>query len=896
MTTVGLYGNSTTGVVPAASGAESTGLYGNNVNFGGSYFEWFIFQQSDAQPATPTGGSWNFSTNSGTPPTGWSSTPFATPTNKIWVSIALVNSKNTTALAWSAPGLFSYSSGLPILSGSGAPQPTDGQSDQLWIQTDTTPETIWFKQSGTWTRLSGSSLYVDLTNNQTIAGTKTFSSQIQGSISGTASNVTGVVGIANGGTGATTASSARAALGAAASGANNDITSLSGITGAIATADYVQFDTTYAATLGVGQVGWDGNNTLGLGMAGGQVVQKIGEDLFYYIKASSAITKGQVIMFTGAVGASGVVTGAPATGVSDGSYIMGIAAENIALNGFGLVQFQGTLKGFDTSAFSNGDILWYNPAVTGGLTATKPSAPNIKVQIAAVINSGNGGSGSVLIRVSAGSVLGGTDSNVQFGTLSNNDVIQYDATAGYWKNVPSTTAAVTTFSGGTTGLTPATATSGAVTLAGTLALANGGTGATTASGARTNLGLGTSAVLNAGVANGVATLDAGGTVPLSQIPASIQGGVSYQGTWNASTNTPTLTSGVGTKGYYYVVSVAGSTNLNGITDWKIGDWAIFNGTAWEKVDNTDAVTSVNGYTGTVVLSYTDVGAPSTTGTNATGTWGINISGNAATSTIANNVSGVVAIANGGTGQTTANSAFNALVPSQTGNSGKFLTTDGTNTSWATNPLGTVTSVSGTGSVSGLTLTGTVTTSGSLTLGGSLNLSSPPTIGNTTPNTGAFTTLTASADSAFTSTGALTISKGTTAQQPGSATTGMIRYNTTTNQFEGYSGATPAWKSIGGSTLSNDTATASNLYPVFASSTTGTAENLYTSNSQYLYKPSTGELSVKAPRASNGIFVNTQSISVDYTIATGDNGLSAGPVSVASGITVTVSTGSVWTIV
>jgi hypothetical protein len=63
---------------------------------------------------------------------------------------------------------------------------------------------------------------------------------------------------------------------------------------------------------------------------------------------------------------------------------------------------------------------------------------------------------------------------------------------------------------------------------------------------------------------------------------------------------------VGTKGYYYVVNVAGSTNLNGITDWKVGDWAVYNGTAWQKVDNTDAVTSVNGYTGTVVLTNTDI--------------------------------------------------------------------------------------------------------------------------------------------------------------------------------------------------------------------------------------------------------------------------------------------------
>jgi hypothetical protein len=105
---------------------------------------------------------------------------------------------------------------------------------------------------------------------------------------------------------------------------------------------------------------------------------------------------------------------------------------------------------------------------------------------------------------------------------------------------------------------------------------------------------------------GVATLDAGGKVPQSQIP--LMGDLNYQGTWNASTNTPTLTSSVGTKGYYYVVDVSGSTNLNGITDWVIGDWAIFNGSIWQKVDNTDAVTSVNGQVGTVVLTASDVGA------------------------------------------------------------------------------------------------------------------------------------------------------------------------------------------------------------------------------------------------------------------------------------------------
>lgn len=84
------------------------------------------------------------------------------------------------------------------------------------------------------------------------------------------------------------------------------------------------------------------------------------------------------------------------------------------------------------------------------------------------------------------------------------------------------------------------------------------------------------------------------------------------------------------------------------------------------------------------------------------------------------VNGTLPIANGGTGATSANAAFNALVPSQTGNSGKFLTTDGTDTSWTTNGSGTVTSVGGTGTVNGITLSGTVTSSGSLTLGGTLS--------------------------------------------------------------------------------------------------------------------------------------------------------------------------------
>jgi hypothetical protein len=74
---------------------------------------------------------------------------------------------------------------------------------------------------------------------------------------------------------------------------------------------------------------------------------------------------------------------------------------------------------------------------------------------------------------------------------------------------------------------------------------------------------------------------------------AISGGLVYKGTWNASTNSPTLASGAGTTNWYYVVSTPGSTNLDGITDWKAGDWLIFNGTAWQKIDQSWAIAGAN---------------------------------------------------------------------------------------------------------------------------------------------------------------------------------------------------------------------------------------------------------------------------------------------------------------
>lgn len=105
------------------------------------------------------------------------------------------------------------------------------------------------------------------------------------------------------------------------------------------------------------------------------------------------------------------------------------------------------------------------------------------------------------------------------------------------------------------------------------------------------------------------------------------------------------------------------------------------------------------------------------------------------------------------------------------------------------------------------------------------------------------------------------------------------------------------KSIsGGGVITNDTSTTSNRYPLFSAATSGDATAVYTSNSKYLYKPSTGELQASEMVASNGLFVNNATVSANYTVATGNNAFSVGPVTVASGVSVTVSSGQRWVVI
>jgi len=268
----------------------------------------------------------------------------------------------------------------------------------------------------------------------------------------------------------------------------------------------------------------------------------------------------------------------------------------------------------------------------------------------------------------------------------------------------------------------------------------------------------------------------------------------------------------------------------------------------------------------------------------------------------------------------------------TGTAGQVLTSNGASApTWASvGGTGTVTSVSGSGGTTGLTLTGgPITSSGTLTLGGTLivanggtgaatltgyvkgNGTSAMTASATIPNTdiSGLGTMSTQASSSVAITGGSIngTSFGATTAASAKVTTLDISSGLTLATLAGTAGqvltsagagAVPTWTTVGGGSVSltNDTTTATNLYPTFAAATSGTVSTIYTGNAKLLYKPSTGELQSTVLNATNGIIVNSASVNADYTIATGNNAVSAGLITIASGVTVTVSSGSTWAVV
>jgi hypothetical protein len=182
-----------------------------------------------------------------------------------------------------------------------------------------------------------------------------------------------------------------------------------------------------------------------------------------------------------------------------------------------------------------------------------------------------------------------------------------------------------------------------------------------------------------------------------------------------------------TAGTDYLVPPSGTSILKGNSGG-----ALANAVANTDYQSPIALTTV-GTSGAATFNGTTLNIPNYTSGGGSGTVTsvgisapafLSVGGSPVTSsgTLALTYSGTaLPVANGGTGQTSANAALNGLLPSQSGQSGKVLSTNGTDTTWtAVGGTGTVTSVSGTGTVNGISLSGTVTASGSLTLGGALS--------------------------------------------------------------------------------------------------------------------------------------------------------------------------------
>ena len=368
---------------------------------------------------------------------------------------------------------------------------------------------------------------------------------------------------------------------------------------------------------------------------------------------------------------------------------------------------------------------------------------------------------------------------------------------------------------------------------------------------------------------------------------------------------------------YYAIADQGGPNWEvGIGTWNTGN----------TLTRTTILASSNGGSATPFTSGLKdvfVTYPSEKSVNLDGSGNVSALGTIASGTWQ---ASTIAIAYGGTNSTTTPTA--GAVAYGTGTAYSFTAAGTSNqvliSNGASAPTWSNLSSIGVSSFSGGTtgLLPNTATTGAVTLSGTLDVDNGGTGTSTTFTTGSIVfagasgiytqdnanlfwddtnnrlgvgTATPAVTAALVGTDALLVPKGTTLQQP-TGVTGYIRYNTTTNSFEGYSGSPGAWNPVGGATISNDTSTASYEYPLFASVTTGSATTLYTSDAKYLYKPSTGDLQASQVAASNGFILNNATIATSYSITAGYNASSVGPVTISGGVVVTIPASSRWVVI
>jgi hypothetical protein len=771
----------------------------------------------------------------------------------------------------------------------------------------------------------------------TAATTAAARTAIAAAASGANSDITSLTGlttplsVAQGGTGANTAAGARSNLSAAQSGSNADITALTNAAG-------IQIGAPTGGAQGVGTINAAGLfiNGVGVGTGSGSVTSiAVSGGTTGLTTSGGPVTTSGTITLAGTLAAANGGTGN--TTYTNGQILIGNAAGSLTkttitagsgitvTNGDGAITIAATGAGGSVTSvaasggttgltFTGSPITSSGTLTLGGTLALASGGTGASSASGARLNIGAAASGANSDITSLGGLTtaisaaqGGTgntsytDGQLLIGNTATSGLTRATLTAGSGISITNGNGSITitslsgggsvtsvAASGGTTGLTftggPIT-TSGTLTLGGTLAIANGGTGAATDSGARTALG----------------------------VPSLTGAGAS--GTWGISVsgNAATVTNGVVTTGSYadpaWITSLAGSKISGNIP----GNAANVTGT----------VAVANGGTGanTEAGARTALSVPSTTGSGASGTWGIDITGNAATVTNgvvttgsysnpswitalagskitgniggnAANVTGTVAVANGGTGQTSftdgqllIGNTLTSGLSRATLSAGTGITIsngNGSITISATTSGGTVTSVSGSGGTTGLSLTGgPITSSGTLTLGGTLAVANGGTGGITAADARTNLSVPSTTGGGASGTWGINIT-GNAA----TATNGVV---TTASYTD------PSWiSSLAGSKITgNIGGNAANVTGTVGVANGGTGQTSYTNGQLLIGNTATGGLAKATITAGSGISVTNGNGTI--TIATTASGGTVSSVDVSGGTTgLTFSGGPVTT--
>jgi hypothetical protein len=197
----------------------------------------------------------------------------------------------------------------------------------------------------------------------------------------------------------------------------------------------VQFNVATAQTVGVAKTIWnDTFGTLEFGLKGGNVNYRLGQSSIVYVKSAdnAGLTKGTVVYTAGSDGTNKTVRLAQANAESTSSKTFGIIAETVTGGGKAFCITFGNIEGINTSAFAEGATIYLSPTVAGGMTTTKPSAPNHMVVVGFCLRS-HATLGVIFVKVQNGFELDEIH-DVAIGTLANNNLLAYESSTSLWKN------------------------------------------------------------------------------------------------------------------------------------------------------------------------------------------------------------------------------------------------------------------------------------------------------------------------------------------------------------------------------------------------------------------------------------------------------------------------------